>query len=56
MHIPCHCGVRSYNGPDIYVLESGWSEVGEGKRTGADRLQDPMRTQYYKGYIEAACQ
>ena len=44
-----------YNHPDIWVLENGVSEKGEAGRKGAAATVDPMRTRYFKGYIDEAC-
>lgn len=46
---------KRYGRPDIWVLENGISEKGEGWETGAAALQDPLRIRYYQGYISEAC-
>eukprot|EP00879_Flechtneria_rotunda_P007225 GHRR01007582.1.p1 GENE.GHRR01007582.1~~GHRR01007582.1.p1 ORF type:complete len:500 (+),score=122.40 GHRR01007582.1:150-1649(+) len=44
-----------YNNPYIWVLENGISEKGEVSRQGNAALQDSLRVDYFKGYIEEAC-
>lgn len=44
-----------YDKPEIWVMENGFSEKGEAKRTGASRLRDPSRVNYFRGYINNAC-
>jgi beta-glucosidase len=44
-----------YDNPFIWVLENGISEKGEAQRTGDAALQDPLRTQYFHGYISETC-
>ena len=44
-----------YDSPEIWVMENGFSEKGEAKRRGGDRLRDGARLSYFRGYIDAAC-
>jgi len=47
--------INRYDNPFIWVLENGISEKGEAQRTGDAALQDPLRTQYFHGYISETC-
>jgi len=44
-----------YGRPEIWVLENGFCEKGEGQRTGTAVLQDPIRIKYFSGYLSEAC-
>jgi hypothetical protein len=46
---------QRYGRPEIWVLENGISEKGEAYRSGASRMQDPLRTKYFNGYISEMC-
>jgi hypothetical protein len=46
---------KRYGRPDIWVLENGISEKGEGWETGDAALRDPLRIRYFQGYISEAC-
>jgi beta-glucosidase/6-phospho-beta-glucosidase/beta-galactosidase len=46
---------QRYGRPEIWVLENGISEKGEAARVGPARLDDPLRTKYFRGYIGEAC-
>ncbi|KAI8476683.1 MAG: glycoside hydrolase superfamily [Monoraphidium minutum] len=44
-----------YDRPEIWILENGISEKGEAARVGAAALVDPLRTKYFRGYIDEVC-
>lgn len=44
-----------YDNPYIWVLENGISEKKEGDRQGEAALRDPLRTDYFRGYISEVC-
>jgi hypothetical protein len=44
-----------YDKPYIWVLENGISEKAESSRVGVAAVTDPLRTDYFKGYITEAC-
>ncbi|KAI8476517.1 MAG: glycoside hydrolase superfamily [Monoraphidium minutum] len=46
---------KRYGYPEIQVLENGISEKGEAGRSGAAALVDPLRTKYFRGYIDEVC-
>lgn len=46
---------KRYGYPEIQILENGISEKGEAGETGIAALQDPLRTKYFRGYIDEVC-